>query len=142
MFTATVILVLIAIFSLILAFRGNDNWILLTVTALFIAIFTFLASAHWQISSSTLTGYIYQRNERFGFVDYDIRYSQNAGQDEQPSFCVLSGSDADKTIQKLVGTESKVYVNVPSNHFFVADNPYTCSSVATIERVENPKGEK
>src|SRR5690606_1822395 len=97
-------------------------------------VIAFFCAAKWQFSSQTLTGYVYQRQDRYGFVSYDLRFSQNAGMDAQPSFCVKAGSEADKQLIETVGKDDvKVEVFVPSAGFRVANNIFECSSFAELK---------
>ena len=102
---------------------------------IFVAIILVLLSMRWNVGSQNLTGYIYQRSDKWGFVTYDLRYSQGAGTDDQPSFCVASGSDEDKKLQKVVGTNDKVSIIVPSAGFRFVNNPFTCAAFASLDRV-------
>ncbi len=67
----------------------------------------------WNPSDKTLTGYVYQRQEAFGKAKYSIRFSQNAGEDEQPSFCAKLNSEKDGKLKKVVGSDQKVTIKVP-----------------------------
>jgi len=138
---AVVITVLLLLVTLKLYDNGKEipSLVLFILTLLvgIAAITLMFYVGRWHISSQQLTGYIYQRSESFGYVTYDLRYSQNAGQDSQPSFCVEAGSEEDNKFKKLVGDNgAKVTVNVPSRGFFFVTNPWECSSFATLEKVE------
>lgn len=108
---------------------------LIAGTAGFFLIFALLFAVKWQYSSDTLTGYVYQRNDRYGFVEYSLRFSQNAGMDAQPSFCVKAGSPEDKQIAKYVGTNTKVQIATPSSNFRIANNIFECASYSTLDKV-------
>jgi len=88
----------------------------------------------WQPANQTLTGYVYQRQDRWGYSKYSLRFSQNAGMDEQPSFCVKSGSEEDKKIAKFVGADTKVEIFVPSSGLRIASNFFECSSYAQFNK--------
>ena len=115
------------------AYNEAPLWVILIgISLLIVCLFT---TVKFQISSSNLTGYIYQRSDAFGYVTYDLRYSQGAGSDSQPSFCVKSGSDEDLKMQKYVGTDTKVSIIIPSSGFRIANNMFECSSSARLDKI-------
>lgn len=136
MFIIIGILVLILIISIIgfsktdydgeakFAFMGVMAGILIPVAALF--------SMAWHMSSENLSGYVYQRGETLGYARYDLRFSQNAGKDNQPSFCVKAGSEQDEKMKQYLGEDKKVNVYVPTHHFRFVNNPWECSSFAEL----------
>lgn len=140
MFVIFIILVVTAIVFIGAAImRSEDDpelWVMGAVFVLFVSLLPFSFSFKWQIGNSNLTGYVYQRSESFGYASYDLRYSQNAGQDNQPSFCVAAGSSEDLKLQKLVGQETKVSVTVPAAPIKFVNNPYECASYATFSEVK------
>lgn len=133
------VLLVLGIMWAILAYNDYDYSVgamaLILLSAIGVLVFALLAMK-WQIGTSTLTGYVYQRSESFGYVSYDLRYSLNAGQDNQPSFCVKAGSETDKKIQALVGTDSKAEVFIPAQGFFMTNNIFQCASEAQLVKVE------
>lgn len=142
MITAIVICAILLVIGVIWAVASYDEYdynipaaVLIFLAAFGILIFGLMAMK-WQVGTSTLTGYVYQRSESFGYVSYDLRYSLNAGQDNQPSFCVPAGSETDKKIQALVGTDNKVEVFIPSQSFFFTNNIFQCASEAQLVKVE------
>jgi hypothetical protein len=86
-----------------------------------------LCSINWSIGSHELTGYIYSSSNKAGYTTAHIRFSQNAGTDAQPEFCVKTDSDAGRAIQKYVGGDQKVKVYIPS-YFYFANNPFACGT--------------
>ena len=96
-----------------------------------------ICTMKWQVSDRDLTGYIYQRKERFGYVLYSLRFSQNAGEDAQPSFCVAAGSEQDEAMRKLVGKDEKVKVYIPSHHFRFSNNVFECNGYAELNKLES-----
>lgn len=92
-------------------------------------------SFKWKVSNDNLTGYVYQRNEAFGYASYSLRFSQNAGTDSQPSFCVKAGSAEDKKIAQYVGTDSKVRIETPSSNLRFENNLWACSSESRLTEV-------
>jgi hypothetical protein len=103
---------------------------LLGIACIIIGLF---AGIKWNISKDTYTGYIYSYKTTFGFVNVSIRYSLNAGQDNQPSFWVRE-EDID-LIEKYCGTDTKIKAEVPAGFKFV-NNPYEPASYATITVME------
>lgn len=77
-----------------------------------------------------LSGYIYSSETNWsGYTTAHIRFSQNAGQDVQPSFCVKADSEAGRAIQQYVGTDTKVQIDIP-RYFYFANNPFACGTTA------------
>lgn len=142
MITILIVLILTIIGCVIWGIKDDSYsdapsvFIIIGVLLLIICLFT---SIKFQISSSNLTGYIYQRSDAFGYVTYDLRYSQGAGSDSQPSFCVKSGSDEDIKMQKYVGTDTKVSIVIPSSGFRIANNIFECPSSAKLDKIFNEK---
>lgn len=101
-------------------------------TVLIIVLF---AAVKWGISSDSLTGYVYQRNEAFGYASYSLRFSQNAGTDEQPSFCVKAGSEEDNKIRQYVGTDTKVQISTPTSPLRLVNNPFECTAESKLDKV-------
>lgn len=95
--------------------------------------FTFLASLNMNFGTNNLTGYIYSSDTKFGYTTGHIRFSENAGMDEQPSFCVKSDSEAGRQIKELTGSGKKVSITEPP-YFYFANNPFACGTTKmTIE---------
>lgn len=70
----------------------------------------------WRISSEKLTGYIYSTEDFANTTTVHIRFSENAGGDEQPSFCVALKDR--ELAHSLAGSGKKVSVFVPSGFKF------------------------
>lgn len=97
----------------------------------------FLTCLNWQISSQELTGYIYSSSTTRGFTTAHIRFSENAGTDAQPEFCVKADSVPGRAIEKYTGSGVRVRVNIPS-FFYFSNNPFTCGTTnMTIQKVTN-----
>ena len=77
------------------------------------------------------TGYIYSAEDSFGETTGHIRFSQNAGEDMQPSFCVKK--EHGDTIKRYAGTEEKVKVTIPAG--FAIAWPWDCPIEATVEKM-------
>ena len=137
------ILVIVTTLAAVKSFHEYSVWLtLLAIATGSIAFFMPFFFVKWQPSADTLTGYIYQRNNSYGYASYSLRYSQNAGADEQPSFCVRSGSEQDKTLQEFVGKDAKVQVTVPSSGVRLVNNPWACRSFASFDKVIEEQEEK
>lgn len=91
--------------------------------------FTHLA---WNTGEDIYTGYIYSTENFFDRTTVHIRFSETAGKDAQPSFCV---AEEDKEfVQSLAGSGKKVRVTVPAGivwKFFTS-----CQIPAYIEVVD------
>lgn len=70
----------------------------------------------WRISSQKLTGYIYATEDFVNTTTVHIRFSENAGEDEQPSFCVALKDR--ELAHSLAGSGKKVSAFVPSGFKF------------------------
>ena len=100
-------------------------------------LFAFLFSIHWNTGTNNLTGYIYASETRFGYITGHIRFSEQAGQDSQPSFCVKADSEAGKKIKELTGSGDKVLITEPP-FFYFANNPFACGTTKmTVEKVKD-----
>lgn len=95
-----------------------------------------LLAINIQWGTQNLAGYIYSNEDRGGYTKGHIRFSENAGADEQPSFCAPSNSEAAKKIKEYSGSGKKVKVTV-SPYFFFANNPFACGTdKVTVEEVK------
>lgn len=134
------LIVLVAVLVISIIWAIIDDWysaspIITVIVTGFILFVLTMVCIKFNVSSSSLTGYVYQRSESFGYVMYDLRFSQNAGTDSQPSFCVKAGSEADVNISKYVGTDTKVFITIPYAAFRISDNMFECSSFAILDKV-------
>lgn len=143
MLIAAIIFGLIALVGImigILGWRKQEDWQyvgwLLFLISGIIWVSAFLSSLNWAISSKELTGYIYSSSDKAGYTTAHIRFSQNAGTDAQPEFCVKTDSDSGRAINKYVGSETKVKIEIPS-YFYFANNPFACGTTnMTIQKVD------
>lgn len=78
-----------------------------------VSIFGFFTG--WSIRDNYYTGYIYTVSTAFDRTIAKLRFSENAGEDKQPSFCVY-GEEAKKAI-KLAGSGIKVRVHEKETAF-------------------------
>lgn len=100
----------------------------------FIWLFCFFAALNLQFGSSQLTGYIYSASDTAGYTTGHIRFSENAGTDQQPSFCAKSDSKAGQQIRELAGSGKKVSVTIPP-FFYFSNNLFACGTTETKIRV-------
>jgi zinc transporter ZupT len=126
-----VIAVICGVIGLIRYFSDDEElvWVALFFVVGVMWLIAFFGCIHWEISSKQLTGYIYSSSTTRGFTTAHIRFSQNAGTDSQPEFCVKADSDAGRAIQKYTGSDTKVNVNIPS-YFYFTNNPFACGTTA------------
>lgn len=111
---------------------GSLFWIFGTIGT-----FAFLGSIHFSIGTSNLTGYIYSAETRLGYTTGHIRFSEQAGQDVQPSFCVKADSEPGRKITELAGSGKKVKVTIPP-YFYFSNNLFACGTTEmTIEEVSH-----
>ena len=82
-------------------------------------------------STQNLTGYIYSADSALGYTTAHIRFSEQAGMDVQPSFCVKTNSDPGKQIKELVGSGKKVRITIPP-YFYLAANPFACGTTEMV----------
>lgn len=92
----------------------------------------FLFILNVKLSSETLTGYVYSKDNFGGVNTYHIRFSETAGADVQPSFCVNDDSPNAKDIDEVVGTGKKVTVNIPSTGVYFSNDLWHCESNAQL----------
>lgn len=85
----------------------------------------------WNLGDDTYTGYIYSVEGVFDRVKGHIRFSQNAGSDEQPSFCVAK--ERREELEQYVGKDIKVQVSVPAGFGWSLTG---CVNQATIKVME------
>lgn len=125
-----IVAAVLAILSFMATLNGSDAGPPLVVVFGVLALISLLGSVNWRFGSQQLTGYIYSYSNRAGYTTAHIRFSQNAGTDSQPEFCVAANSDAGRAIQKYTGSNTKVDVNIPS-YFYLANNPFACGTTNT-----------
>lgn len=108
-------------------YEGND-WLALGFWVLgAVWIISLLTSTKVSFATENLTGYIYSADTKFGYTTAHIRFSEQAGQDVQPSFCVKSDSEPGRQILELAGSSKKVKVNIPP-YFYFSNNPFACGT--------------
>jgi len=134
MLIAAIIFGLVALTGLVIGILGwheNEDWRsvgwLMSFVSGILVFITFWLSLHFSIGSQELTGYIYSYSYRVGYITAHIRFSQNAGTDAQPEFCVKTDSKAGRAIKKYVGSGTKVKVDIPP-YFYFANNPFACGT--------------
>lgn len=79
---------------------------------LFLLLIALIGCVHWNPGQDTYTGYVYSAEDKLTRTVGHLRFSQNAGEDSQPSFCVAK--EHGDEIRKWVGKETKVAVTVPA----------------------------
>lgn len=130
MIVATIILVLLALgcfVGMANSSYGGEGWGILGIFLLVVAFFTFLFSLNFKFGTENLTGYIYSSSDTAGYTKGHIRFSENAGTDEQPYFCAPSGSEAARKIKQYAGSGKKVAVTVQP-YFYFSNNPFACGT--------------
>jgi len=116
----------------------KDLFIVLGVLAivfLLIGFIGFLFVGRVSITTQNLSGYIYSSETRFGYTTSHIRFSEQAGMDVQPSFCVKADSDAGRKVKEITGSGKKVNIVIPP-YFYLTLNPFACGNTSmTIQEV-------
>lgn len=87
---------------------------------------------HLNIGEKQYTGYIYSAEDDIDKTVGHLRFSETAGMDEQPSFC-MDKRDG-KQIKDLAGSGKKVKVIVPAG--VALSLPWACPIPASIELME------
>ncbi len=104
------------------------------VAILSITIINFLLMCtHWNTGDKTYTGYIYSVTESLGETEAHLRFSEYAGEDSQPSFCLAK--DDIGMARELAGSGKKVKVYIPSG--FAIALPWECPIPPQIELIED-----
>lgn len=126
-----VVAIIAAILTAFFLFRGltdySDGWLSAAGLFAIITVIAFLASLNFRISSQQLTGFIYSSEDRAGYTTGHLRFSENAGTDEQPSFCAPSSSKAGEQIREYAGSGKKVKISIPP-YFYFSNNPFACGT--------------
>ena len=141
MIIATIIFIILTVLffgiGVIRWVREDEGMVLigLGVGAVIISVGCLSAATRFEIGTSQYTGYIYSTDTVWGYTTAHIRFSEQAGQDEQPSICFY-GEEAEKA-KALTGTGVKVKIYEEGKGFTFVDNPFACGSEAYIEEVEN-----
>lgn len=99
-----------------------------------VLIFVFIAIVgcfNWNTGEKQYTGYIYSAEDTLFATTGHLRFSENAGMDEQPAFCVDKANG--QKIKDLAGTGKKVKVTIPAGFKVVLPN--FCAFPAEIEEM-------
>ena len=107
---------------------------ILFVLGVLVFIFVFIAIVgclHLNTGEKQYTGYIYSAEDTLFTTVGHLRFSENAGMDEQPAFCVDKANG--QKIKDLAGTGKKVKVTVPAGFKVVLPN--FCAFPAEIEEM-------
>jgi hypothetical protein len=99
--------------------------------ALFIGVIFIISCFRLNTGEKQYTGYIYSAEDTLFQTVGHLRFSENAGMDEQPAFCVDKGNG--QKIKDLAGTGKKVKVTVPAGFKVVL--PFFCAFPAEIEEM-------
>ena len=102
------------------------------IIALFIAAIFTISCFRLNTGEKQYTGYIYSAEDTLFQTVGHLRFSENAGMDEQPAFCVDKSNG--QKIKDLAGTGKKVKVTVPAG--FKVALPNFCAFPAEIEEME------
>ena len=127
---------IIGILIIILGASDIDGEIAVLFGIIIAIVSLFMSFPLFQISTGekTYTGYIYSAEDFFNRTVGHLRFSENAGSDEQPPFCAVKGSEQAQKIKELAGSGKKVKVTVPSG--FVLQTWYgQCGIPATVEEM-------
>lgn len=130
MLIASIILTVLGIGCIFKAISDDydgEGWFVGGFVLLVISFFVFLPTVNINWGTQNLTGYIYSNEDRAGYTVGHIRFSENAGTDEQPSFCAPSDSVAADKIKEYAGSGKKVKVTVPP-YFYLSNNPFACGT--------------
>lgn len=85
------------------------------------------------VGEQTLTGYIYSVEDDLGNKTRGhLRFSENAGEDSQPSFCVQKADG--HILKELAGSGKKVRVEIPAGFAFAPF--WDCAIPAQVEVME------
>ena len=100
------------------------------ILAVFVVV-SIVYGARWNPGEKVYTGYIYAAEDGLLSTTGHIRFSQNAGEDVQPSFCVRKRNG--NNIKKYVGADKKVVVTIPSG--FAISFPWDCPIEAQVSEL-------
>ena len=101
------------------------------IIALFLVVVFVLSCLRLNTGEKQYTGYIYSAEDTLFATTGHLRFSENAGMDEQPAFCVDKANG--QKIKDLAGTGKKVKVTVPAGFKVVL--PFFCAFPAGIEEM-------
>lgn len=118
---------------------NSDGWAVLSMITGILGVLFTLFALNFSLGTKNLTGYIYSNEDQAGYTTGHIRFSENAGTDEQPMFCTPSNSEAARRIKQYSGSGEKVKVTVPP-YFYWSNNPFACGTdKVTIELAKGVK---
>lgn len=111
-----------------------DHIVLAVLGIILIPIILFCICSCFQLNTGDkqYTGYIYSAEDGIAETIGHLRFSENAGYDEQPSFCVDKKDGAQ--VKELAGSGKKVRVTVPAG--FTVAFPWVCGIPAQIEEID------
>lgn len=95
-------------------------------------VFILLCCVHINFGEEIYTGYIYSAEDGIAQTTGHLRFSESAGMDEQPSFCVEKRDG--EQLKELAGSGKKVRVTVPAG--FTIQVPWVCAFPAKVEAME------
>ena len=107
---------------------------LLFISGLVAGLFLLMFGAiciHWNPGEKQYTGYIYSAEDDIVITIGHLRFSENAGMDEQPEFCVDKNDG--QIVKDLADSGKKVKVTVPAGFKIVV--PWVCAFPAHIEEM-------
>jgi len=116
---------------------GNDPFVSvakISVVLLGALVLLLVVSGHVHINTGEdiYTGYIYSAQDGIAKTVGHLRFSESAGMDEQPSFCV--NKEDGYQLKQLAGSGKKVRVTRPAGFAIAA--PWACTFPASIEILE------
>lgn len=97
-----------------------------------LALISLSSCVHWNSGDKTYSGYIYSVTKSLGETTAHLRFSEYAGEDSQPSFCIAE--EDIETVRGLAGSGKKVKVFIPAD--FAIALPWACPIPAQIEIME------
>lgn len=116
-----------------------DHIVGLTVVGIVIVLFTSVGLPlfiQWSPGEQKLTGYIYSVGDEWGDKTVGhIRFSEYAGEDSQPKFCVKKKDG--EFLKELAGSGKKVFIKIPAG--FSLAPVWDCAIPAEIEIIEEEK---
>lgn len=112
----------------------EDHIVLAILGAILIPIMLICICSCFQLNTGDkqYTGYIYSAEDGIAETVGHLRFSENAGYDEQPSFCVDKKDGAQ--VKELAGSGKKVRVTIPAG--FTVAFPWVCGIPAQIEEID------
>lgn len=137
MFVILSILSVVVVAGVIMLWRDDDCELafFLAIVWTIVCMFATPSLVNISFGEKTYTGYIYSSENVLNMTVGHIRFSENTGEDKQPSFCTVKGSEQAKKLKELTGSGKKVFVTVPEG--FVVNNWFgQCGIPAVIEEAK------